>query len=331
MRKYILFVFLLILVFAITSFAQDKVAQTGCKFLDVGVGARACGMGEAFTVLGQDATALFYNPSGIGEIDGRFDLSVSVTQWIADIQYIYLALVADAGVWGNFGFSLISPNYGEFIHTIVDTTNPNGFTILEDDPIEATAFCAGFAYAREFTDKFTVGGQIKYVFQHLGANDFMVVEAADTSFVSRENKISTLSYDFGLIFYPGFESFAFGMSVRNFSPRVTYERIGFEMPLTFALGVGADILDFFGEYPDYSLNVGAEMLHPRDWQEMYNVGVEFGVRDILFIRAGYKFRCSQEGLNAGVGISFGGVKIDYSYSEFDLFDWINRVSVGMAF
>jgi hypothetical protein len=332
MRKYILFVFLLILVFAINSFAQDKVAQTGCKFLDVGAGARACGMGEAFTVLGQDATALFYNPSGIGEIDGHFDLSVGVTQWIADIQYISLAFVFDAGVWGNFGFSLISPDYGEFIHTIVDETNPNGFTILEDDPIEASAFCAGFAYAREFTDKFTVGGQIKYVSQHLGANEFMVVEPpADTSFVSRENKISTLSYDFGLLFYPGFESFAFGMYIRNFSPRVTYERIGFEMPLTFALGIGADILDFFGEHPDYSFNVAFEGVHPRDWQEMFNVGGEFGIRDILFIRAGYKFRCSQEGLNVGVGVSFRGVKIDYSYSEFDLFDWINRVSLGMTF
>jgi hypothetical protein len=201
---------------------------------------------------------------------------------------------------------------------------------LEDDPLEVSAFCAGFAYAREFTDKFTVGGQIKYVSQHLGHNEFD--DPLDTlALISRENKIFTLSYDFGLLFYPGFESFAFGMSVRNFSPRVTYERIGFEMPLTFALGVGADILDFFGEYPDYSLNIGAEMLHPRDWQEMYNVGVEFGIRDIVFIRAGYKFRSSQEGLNAGVGVSFRGVKIDYSYSEFDLFDWINRVSVGMAF
>ena len=323
MKKYIVLISLLILVFSINSFAQDKVAQTGCKFLDVAAGARACGMGEAFTVLGQDATALFYNPSGIGEIDENFDFSLGMTQWIADIEYISLAFVYNFGAWGNLGISLISPDYGTIIGSKVDETNDNGFTII--GPLDVSAFCAGVAYAREFTDKFTVGGQVKYVSQHLAEN---VVEEGELPVA---NEISTLSYDFGLIFYPGFESFAFGMSIRNFSPRVTYERIGFEMPLTFALGIGFDLMDFIGGYPDVSLNIGAEMLHPRDWQEEFHVGGEFGIQDMIFLRAGYKFRYSQEGLNAGVGIDFGGARIDYSYSEFELFDMINRVSVGFAF
>ncbi len=67
--------------------------------------------------------------------------------------------------------------------------------------------------------------------------------------------VTTLSYDFSLLFYPGFKSFAFGMSVRNFSPRVKYEMIGFELPLTFAPGFGLDLMDLFGEYPDYSFNI----------------------------------------------------------------------------
>jgi hypothetical protein len=37
--------------------------------------------------------------------------------------------------------------------------------------------------------------------------------------------------------------------------------------------------------------------------------------------------------NAAVGISYGGVRFDYSYSMFDLLDddIINRFSVGMSF
>jgi hypothetical protein len=337
MKRFIVFISLLILVFSFNVSAQDKVAQKGVKMLDVGAGARACGMGEAFTVLGQDATALFYNPSGIAEINGRFDLSAGMTQWIADIRYTSVALAYNAGAWGSFGFSLIVPDYGDFIFTKVDPTNTDGFSII-DEPLEVSALCAGVAYAREFTDKFTVGLQAKYVSQHLGETEFMEIRAVedsvgvlDTLYVVSQNEISTMSFDFGLLFYPGFKSFAFGMSVRNFSPRVSYERFGFEMPLTFALGVGVDILDFFGEYPDYSLNIGAEMLHPRDWQEQFHLGAEFGYKGMIFFRAGYKFRYSQEGLNAGVGLSLAGVKIDYSYSEFELFDYINRVSVGMAF
>jgi hypothetical protein len=324
MKKLIVFMSLIMFVLSVASYPQDKVAQTGCKMLDVGVGARACGMGEAYTVVGQDADALFYNPSCIGEIRDRIDLSVGMTQWFADINYGYLALVLNAGVWGNFGISVMAPDYGDIYGTEIDTLAELGF--VETGQVSVSTYSVGVAYAREFTDKFTIGAQVKYVMQHLGSSS-----DPENPAQMMENLIHTLSYDFGLLFYPGFESFAFGMSVRNFSPRVKYEMIGFELPLTFALGVGADILDFFGEYPDYSLNIGLDMIHPRDWQEMYHVGGEFAYKDMIFLRAGYKFRYSQEGLNAGVGISFGGIKVDYSYSEFDLFDWINRVSVGMAF
>jgi hypothetical protein len=329
MKKFIVFISLLIFVLSINVYAADKVAQTGCGFLDVGEGARACAMGEAFTVLGQDASALFYNPSGIGEIDNSFDLSVGGTQWIADINYLYLAGVLNAGIWGNFGFSIIYPDYGDFYGTRVAEGTASGYEDI--GLLDVSAFCAGVAYAREFTDKFTVGGQIKFVSQHLGGNEFMVIEDVDTSFVTRQNEISTLSYDFGLLFYPGFKSFAFGMSVRNFSPRVCYERIGFELPLTFALGVGMDILDLFGEYPDYSFNVGLEGIHPRDWQEMYRIGGEFGYKNMIFLRAGYKFKSYAQGLNAGIGINLGGVKIDYSYSAHEIYDIINRVSAGFSF
>lgn len=324
MKKFIAFISLIMFVFSVASYSQDKVAQTGCKMLDVGAGARACGMGEAYTVIGQDADALFYNPSCIGEIDDRFDLSVGMTRWFADINYGYMAFVFNAGVWGNFGFSAMAPDYGDIYGTEVQDTAALDF--IETGLLHASTYSIGVAYAREFTDKFTVGAQVKYVMQQLGSSS-----DPESPELMRDNVVNTLSYDFGLLFYPGFKSFAFGMSVRNFSPRVKYEMIGFELPLTFALGVGADILDFFGEYPDYSLNIGAEMLHPRDWQEMYHLGGELAYKDLIFFRVGYKFRYSQEGLNAGVGISYGGVKIDYSYSEFDLFDFINRVSVGMAF
>jgi hypothetical protein len=329
MKKFIVFISLLIFVLSINIYAADKVGQAGYGFLDVGAGARACGMGEAFTVLGHDASALFYNPSGIGEIDARFDLFVGGTRWIADIDYLYLAAAFNAGIWGNFGFSVIYPDYGDDFYGTKVIEGPTGEGYEETGLLDVGAFCVGVGYAREFTDKFTIGGQIKYVSQHLGANDILTEGATDT--VTVNNESWTISYDFGLLFYPGFKSFAFGMSVRNFSPRVAYERIGFDLPLTFALGVGADILDFFGEYPDCLLNIGAEMLHPRDWQEQYNVGGEFAYKNMIFLRAGYKFNCYAEGLSAGIGVNVGGVKIDYSYSKHEIYDIINRVSAGFSY
>ena len=327
MKKFIVFITLSVVILSFNAYAVDKVGQTGCGFLDVAAGARACGMGEAFTVLGQDATALFYNPSCIGEIEGNFDLCAGGTQWIADINYLYLAAVFDADVWGNFGLSVISPDYGEFYGTTVAEETEEGY--VNTGIFHPHAFCAGVAYAREFTDKFTVGLQVKFVSQHLGANEILL----DTLYVTQQNEISTLAYDFGLLFYPGFKSFAFGMSVRNFSPRLTYERVGFESPLTFTLGVGMDVLDFFGEHPDNSFKIGFDGIHPRDWGEQFKVGGEFGYKNMIFVRVGYKLNYYAEGLNAGVGINVAGVKLDYSYGEYDLegFDMINRASVGFSF
>jgi hypothetical protein len=326
MKKFIIFISLLLVVLSFDAYAQvDKVGQAGCGFLDVAAGARAAGMGEAFTVLGQDPTALFYNPACMGEVEGNFALSAGGTQWIADINYYNLTGVYNTGVWGNFGFSIITPDYGEILGTRYDSIA--GY--VETGVYHPHAFCAGLAYAREFTDKFTVGLHVKYVSQHLGWNR-KATDVAD-SFAIVQNEISALSYDFGLLFYPGFKSFAFGMSVRNFSPRVAYEDLGFELPLTFTLGVAMDVMDFLGEYPDYSLNIAADGIHPRDWGEQYKVGAEFGYKDMIFLRAGWKFNCYSEGLTAGVGISYSGVKIDYSYSKHDLYDFINRGSVGFAF
>ena len=41
-------------------------------FEDVGVGARAPGMADAFVAVADDANALFYNPAGLGQLkDGQ--------------------------------------------------------------------------------------------------------------------------------------------------------------------------------------------------------------------------------------------------------------------
>ena len=146
MKKFIVFITLLTFCLSINADAANKVAQTGVKMLDVGMGARACGMGEAFTVLGQDASALFYNPAGVGEIEGNFDLYAGQTQWIADISYINVAGVYNAGVWGKFGFSLITPDYGEFYATRVDAAAE--LLVKAERPLMVAG--GGALYSRDF-------------------------------------------------------------------------------------------------------------------------------------------------------------------------------------
>ena len=137
----------------------NKVGQTGLQFLKIDVGARPAGMGGAFLMVGQDATAMFYNPAGIAMVP-EFDVFISQTNWIADISYNAGGVAYTFENIGTFGISLVYADYGEIIGTRVDAKSEKGFA--ETGNIETSAYVLGLTYARNLTDKFTIGGQVKW-------------------------------------------------------------------------------------------------------------------------------------------------------------------------
>ena len=327
MKKLILF---LLLVFLTTIFlmpshaAIKKLAQTGLQFLEIDVSTRAAAMGGAFMMVGNDADAMFYNPAGIAEMQSNMDFVACRTQWIADISYNSGGIVKNFGNVGNFGLSFITSDYGDIIGTRVASTE-KGFE--ETGNLDVGAYAVGLTYARSLTNKFTVGGQIKYVGQQLGENLF-----PDGSTV--ENKVSGVAFDFGTMFYPGVKSFRFGMSIRNFSPQLKYQQTSFQLPLTFTIGVAMDVLDLLGEHNN-SLLVAIDAVHPRDYTERMHIGAEYTILNMIALRAGYKFNYDEEGITAGVGLNtdLSGLKlkIGYAYSDFGVFDNVSRISFGLAF
>jgi hypothetical protein len=329
MKKLIRFLIILVLILIIPtqSFALKKLGQTGLKFLDVCVGARAAAMGEAYTVISDDVNSIFHNPAGLAQMEAKkFDLTVSRTEWLADISYNAVGLAINGGIWGNVGLSLIpAPSYGDIFGTVV-SDNEQGFE--ETGLVDVNAFAMGLAYGRKFTDKFMIGSHVKYAYQHLGSNPMQDPET--DSLYTQINEVSTLAYDFGTIFYPGFKSLRFGMSVRNFSGAVNYEVYNFQLPLTFKIGIAMDILDLFGDHPGKAFLLAIDAVHPRDYSQRLQVGGEYSI-GILKLRAGYKFNYNEEGFSAGCGIDTRNIKIDYAYSAFGAFDLVNRVSLGVSF
>ena len=338
MRKLIILLHLVLLLPGYYLYGQEEVTKAGkagFKFMDVEVGARAAGMGEAFTLIGDDANAIFFNPAGIAQMqDKQIDLTLCKVTWIAGTSVDALGLIANLGAWGTFGVSILNTNYGDdIIGTVVAEDTASGFR--ETGPLELGSYAVGISYARRLTEKFTIGGNARYAYEHLGESMFANNPSRDSTWLEK-NEASTIVCDIGTIFYPGFESFRLGMSIVNFSPALRYEYTvdrtnSFELPLTFRMGVAMDILDFLGEHPDYSLLVDFEFVHPRDYSRRYHLGGELSIMKMLKLRAGYKFGYSEEGIAFGAGINTGNVKLDYAYSEFGIFDFVNRVSLGIAF
>jgi hypothetical protein len=327
-----------------TGYGQEyqKTAQTGFQFLSVVSDARAAAMAEAMTSLETNSSALFFNPAGMARMENFCDISASSNQWIADIKHYTLgiALSPRQGRYGVIGFSVQSVNYGDFYGTRVRSDLPLGF---EDTGIfTISALAVGVGYAKQISDRFGVGGQIRWVRQDLGQSYIPVNSrpdtndashthyVADTSLVS--NKLNPLVFDFGTQFRTGIKSLVFGMSVRNFSSEVKYANEGFQAPLVFTLGISMNVMDLFDIDPkNQLLNVSIDASHYRDHPEQLKIGMEYRVMSVLSLRGGYITNNDEDGAAFGIGVAKFGLEVDYAYTPFGVFNKVQRLTARFSF
>lgn len=316
--------------------AQKKLAQTGMKFLNILPDARAIALGEAYTAVKGTSSSMFYNTAAMARLKGMTNLHFTRTNWIADINYVAgsAAFSPFEGEYGVLGVMFQVSNYGDFEETI---RWPNERGYMDLGTFEPTTYMFGVGYARALNDKFSIGGNIKYVHQSLG--DAMTALAPgggllldeSGNLVRASNSTGVFAFDFGILYETGYKSLTFGMSVRNFSKEVTYIKEGFQLPLTFRIGLSMNVLDLTDLSPDehqFLLSVDAE--HPRDFQEQIRVGGEYLFLKILALRAGYVSGGDEYSGFYGVGLQkdLGGVglAVDYSYTPFGVFNDVHRFS-----
>jgi hypothetical protein len=315
---------------------MKKLGQSTMNFLQICVIPGASGMGEAYTAIGTGCESIFFNPAGLPEMDSRFAAIMTTTQWIADINYMAGALAWNLGNVGTVGLSLLSVDYGD----------DNIWTGLAESPSDVLgyreygtidnvgAYAFGVSYGRRITNQFSIGGNVRYVGQQLGESKFRVITVNDTTWTLKKNAATQVAFDMGVKFYPGLKSFRFGMSIRNFGPSIKYEEITTQLPLTFTVGVAMDMMDLI--VPDHSKNnsllISAEFIHPNNYTERVNLGLEYKLIRMLSLRCGYQSNTDLAGFSAGIGVtppSVGGKKLEvaYSYSVLDIFDGVSRFSL----
>lgn len=332
---------ILLFVFLVTSntFGQDnqKLAQTGFQFLTVGTDARSAALGEAFTTQDGTALAMFHNPAGLSRMNTTSDIRISQMTWIADINYYSGAVSLNLDSYGVFGFSFNYVDYGEFLWTQVDPTSEKGYSDIKDWGMP-TSYMAGISYGKELSDKFAVGGTIKYASQDLGESyipvDYIELEDGRDSIVvgTEEYQKGVIAFDFGTIYKTGFKSLAFGMSIRNFASEQKYEKESFQLPLMFRIGISMDLMDFFDTANEVNkFNLSIDAVHPRSFPEYLSFGGEYAYSDIFFMRLGYITSQSDYSYSVGAGVNYFGVSVSYAYTPFDTFNDVNRFTVGFAF
>lgn len=333
MKKY--FVLLFLVSALVPAVAQNnKLAQTGLKFLNVATDPRAEAMGEAVTSVEGTSTSLFFNPAGLARMNSSVQADFGNTQWIADIKHYYGSVAIatpNNNEYGVFGFTFQSVDYGDLLRT-VRADNADGY--MDMGTFTPVALSLGAGYARALSDRFSIGARVAYNIQDLGEG-FNQVDINKNP-VSSANRVEVLSFDFGMFYKTGLKSLNFAASVKNFSKEVKYQREGFQLPLMFRIGISANVMDFLFDGEETSpFLISVDAINARDYPETVNMGVEYVFLKTLALRAGYMFGYDEQNFTTGIGLQHAfegvGIGLDYSYTPFGIFGNVNRFSIQMYF
>ncbi len=321
--------FIIVSVLVGSLFGQQKLAQTGFQFLSVNPDARASALAGAMTTVANFSGALWANPAMLSESGKSIEVSLYMNRWIAGIVHngLSASFRPSQGEYGVLGISLQYVDYGDVEGTQV-AYNKQGY--IETGIIKPFAFLFSLGYARELTNKFSVGGQVKWAQQYLGPAITSYVKESN-QFEIKNMKASGLAFDIGTHYKTGWKSIVFGMSVRNFSEEIKYAEEGFQLPLTFNIGVSANVMDFVPKkYKTDYLLVTMDAVHPRSHPEYIKIGLEYRLLSLLDLRMGYMSNTDEKNFTFGFGVHKFGLHFDYAYIPFGVFNNVQRFALRFA-
>lgn len=315
---------------------MKKLGQAGMSFLTVGGSARATGMGEAFNFAKNDLASVFYNPAGLASIQNRA-FYFNYTDWIADMSVTNAALAWNTGKFGVFAVHTQLMNYGDFNGTTISTSDPRGYADIDVGDVSGMSLGLGYGY--QMTDKFALGGNIKYVNQKLGANDTYVGGVINGT--GKQNKIGSMAYDFGTSYDTGLKSITLSMCIRNYASQQLYENEEFMIPQTYKIGISANLFELLplSLGKDHSAIVALEGVDPADRPEYMNYGLEYTFVEKVSLRGGWSTQRREDGIGGlclGGGVKLGSAgtngRLDVSYCDFgSALGSVMRVSIGGSF
>jgi len=337
MKKYISLIIIgLIFVSAITGYAQDKVGTSAAPFLGIKIGGAATAMGGASVSNINDASSLYWNPGAITRIGGT-RINFTHSEWFLGTSYDWGGVVINYDGLSAFGFQLAVLNYGEEDVTTVHAQQGTG------ERWDAHDLFATISYARNLTDRFSIGGSAKIIQQQI-----------------YHESATGYALDIGLLYITQFNGMRIGMSISNFgtdmkmdgkdllhsydedpgslgnNPTIPSKRNTAEwpIPIFFRVGVSMDVL----QLEDNVIGVSIDSWVPSDNSTILNAGLEYGFMNLFFLRGGYQSigrQDAQEGLTAGFGLKYNiaglaKVNVDYSFQEFGILGDIHTFGFGFS-
>jgi hypothetical protein len=279
-----------------------EAGTSGFVFLRLGNGARAAGMGEAFTAVADDATSIYWNPAGMANIHG-VELNLTHSEWFQDIRFEQVSVLNEM-FGGTAGLSFTGVYYGSMDrYGTFPSLEPDGTFSPYDLSVSG-----GYAY--DVLPNLSVGATGKVIYEKI---DF---ESA-----------TGWAVDVGVFHRSMIRGLTLAASMLNLGPQASFVTEKFYPPFQFRFGAcyryDADVLRG-------GALIAADAVFPNDGDAKVNMGAEYNYRGVLSVRAGYKANYYTQGATLGAGVYYHGFRFDYAYMpmDFDLGD-SHRFSVSI--
>ncbi len=313
---------------------QSKVGTTAANFLTIPVGAQASGMGGAFVAVANDATTAFWNPGGLSRLTGN-EVAVCHADWLVGTNLNWLSVVLKFGDHA-MAVSVNQLDYGQEEVTTEFAQNGTG------EYWDAQDIAVGFSYARNLTDRFSIGGTAKYIQERIWH------EQADA-----------FALDVGLLFRTQFNDMRIGMNMANYGTEMQLtgkdllqpvdidpahpgnnENIiaalktdSWSLPSSFTVGLAMDVI----RRQQWLSTLSVDATYPSNNSSYMSFGSELSWNGLAFLRFGYNSvfkEQAEEGLTLGLGIKAPvgsySIKMDYSYMDMRILSSVSRYSISIA-
>jgi len=282
--------------------ASTDEGSAGLAFLKLGVGARAIGMGDAYTAVDGDASSVYWNPAAIIDVES-VDITLMHTEWFQDIRYEYVGGVRSFGDYA-IGAGIVGLYMNDLERRVEPTADPIGHFRYFD-------FAVTGSYARRLTDHLDVGGSVKYLHETI----------ADYS-------AKGVAVDLGGRYrIPGYDGLTAAVTVLNLGPRMKFIEEKFNLPVMYKVGAALDVpVDALHG----NLVIASDAVIPADGSTKVHFGMEYEYAEMIALRFGYRTGWDNQNVSWGLGVKVRNFRIDYAMVPFysELGD-THRVSLGI--